>query len=287
MNKQTKKTTQAPEIAISRPVTPEEHAYAYERWAAERAALGSGSLRRPRRVSGVVAVMRDALPRLAGESKKLATLPGFTKKTVDELREQWVVMAKSHQGWKTARRTASEAPESGEGAERRSLISEGLELRLSLAQGVRSLSVKGGPLGAKTMKSLALDGTYEGLADDLASLSALFREKWSKVDGKSLVTLEQVARAEEVSNALLAARAVSSEVLATASDDRQRAFTLAVTTYERIRTGLLFIYGDESVVDAIAPSLATVPVRKVKKGPAKKAPAEKAPEAAPSTPPTK
>lgn len=97
------------------------------------------------------------------------------------------------------------------------------------------------------------------LATDLIALSALFRRSWEQVQGKTLITREDLEEATRIGTALLGALGAKDNAAVRAAPElterKHRAFTLLVRAYNDARRALMYLRFDMDDVDVIAPSL--------------------------------
>jgi hypothetical protein len=98
-------------------------------------------------------------------------------------------------------------------------------------------------------------------ADDLIALGRLFDEAWDRVEGKVLVTREQIDRAPVLGGQLhkaLAAREVEPSPLVPPTDRRfvqAQAFTLFARIYDQARRGVSYLRWLEGDAHLLVPSL--------------------------------
>jgi hypothetical protein len=84
---------------------------------------------------------------------------------------------------------------------------------------------------------------HQDTADDLGALHELFSEHWDRAAGKCEVTLEEVARAEELGAAMLQALSPTrSEELDEARDLRNRAAEHLRRGFEEVRAAALYVF---------------------------------------------
>jgi len=99
---------------------------------------------------------------------------------------------------------------------------------------------------------------YKNLAQDLQLLSRVMREGWDKIQNKSATTAEDLKAAYQMSVRLMrivGLREQGPALLAAATDQRLRAFTLFITVYEDVRRAVAYLRGRQGDADTIAPSL--------------------------------
>jgi hypothetical protein len=111
------------------------------------------------------------------------------------------------------------------------------------AQNATALAQRGFVDGQK-LKELKGPKGYRNVAFDLFTLAALLRENWDKVLGKTAVQAMELDQAETLADRLLTAigaREQAPAVAAETADNRQRAFSLFVESYDHARRALTFV----------------------------------------------
>jgi hypothetical protein len=101
---------------------------------------------------------------------------------------------------------------------------------------------------------------YRQLAFDLFALSALMRERWSTIAGKTAIELKELDQAEMLADRILTGvgqREQTPAVAADAAENRQRAFTLFVSAYDHARRAVSFLHWDAEDTDDLVPSVYT------------------------------
>lgn len=99
---------------------------------------------------------------------------------------------------------------------------------------------------------------YKNVADDLDKLSLVLRDSWSAIEGKSPLTKEEIEKGRVLGKKLADAAAKRDKAPAVAGpalDDRARAFTLFVRTWDEIRAAVQYVRHKQGDADRIAPSL--------------------------------
>jgi hypothetical protein len=134
---------------------------------------------------------------------------------------------------------------------------EATKLRQQLVSDVNAL-VFHGLIPAEALASLKGPPGYLNLASDLYLLAGVVRANWDKVMGKTVIAEATLARAEELSERLVAGvglREQGTAAVAASGAHRQRAFTLLVKTYDQVRRAVSFLRWNDGDVESIAPSL--------------------------------
>jgi hypothetical protein len=144
---------------------------------------------------------------------------------------------------------ASGSPESA-----KALIDEATRLREGLLIAAEALAHRA-LLDADAVARIRKGSGNADLAGDLGALTALFREGWSKISGKTAVERSEVDRAAELGPAVLVATAAKKHKNTDTEAQRARAFTLLVNAYDACRQALGYLRWKEGDLDALAPSL--------------------------------
>jgi hypothetical protein len=99
---------------------------------------------------------------------------------------------------------------------------------------------------------------YRNTAFDVMALAAMLRDAWPNIVGKTALELSELDRAEMLADRLLTAVGLRDQgpaIIAEASENRQKAFTLFVSAYDYVRRAVSFLRWSEEDVERIAPSL--------------------------------
>lgn len=150
----------------------------------------------------------------------------------------------------------------------RSLIDEGKPLRDAMLQDWGAPMVLWGVLTQQELSTLKNGKGHDDLANDLVFLGERCVQRWAKLDGRVLFTLEDARRALSVGNQLMVARAVPDVVppadgeqsVTKAREDHRRAFTLVLESINEYRKGLAWLRRDDPGfdVDKVVPSPYTI-----------------------------
>jgi hypothetical protein len=117
---------------------------------------------------------------------------------------------------------------------------------------------KRGLLDGQRLKELKGPPGYKNMAFDLLTLAAMFREKWSALEGKTPLQAKDLNEAETLADQLISAvgaREHASARTLAASDRRQRAFTLFTSAYDQTRRAISYLRWNQGDLDSFAPSL--------------------------------
>jgi hypothetical protein len=189
-----------------------------------------------------------ALPRIATFRERANQLIEFDIKNFDSL-ETYALALMHAQGEYVA---ASTPPEG-----LIALHEAGVGLRDNLYSDALALAHRG-LINGEPLKDFKTAPGYKNLAEDLVGLSALLRRSWEKIGARTMITIAELAQAEDLSDRLLQALAMrerASNALADAIHTRLQVFTLFVNAYDQVRRAISFLRWLEDDVDAIAPSL--------------------------------
>jgi hypothetical protein len=116
---------------------------------------------------------------------------------------------------------------------------------------------KRGVLDAQKLRELKGGPGYKNIAFDLLTLVAMFRDKWSVLEGKTLIQPKELKDAQMLADRLISAVGEREQTPAQAieAERRQRAFSLFVKAYDQARRAISYLRWEQGDVDSIAPSL--------------------------------
>jgi hypothetical protein len=175
-------------------------------------------------------------------------IPGFDATLIDQVEDAAVAL---HQA-ESDRLAASGPPNAFD----ESLV-EASRLRELLLADVNNLVVRG-LLDGSPVEELKGPTGHKNLASDLGALSSLVERNWDRIQGKTAVEPQELARARALSLEIVtkvAMRAQSEPVVTDASDIRNRAFTLLARRYDKLRQAVSFLRWEQDDVDNFTPSL--------------------------------
>lgn len=199
-------------------------------------------------VTTAVTTATGALPEIMALRERASKIPDFEIKHFDSL-EAYALATMHVQGEYVA---ASAPPQ-----ELLSLNAQGVALRDVLHSDATALAKRGLMNGSK-LSTFKVSPGYKILAEDLVGLSSLLRHNWESIGSKTAITMAELDQAGEFSDKLLSAvgaREQAPAVLADASVQRQRVFTLFVNAYHQVRRAIAFLRWEEDDLETIAPSL--------------------------------
>jgi len=189
-----------------------------------------------------------ALPEILALRDRAKALPEFDVQHLDNL-ETYALAAMHAHGDYIA---ASAPPEA-----LLALSEQATALRDTLYSDALALSNRGLISGEKLPDMKSVIG-YKLLATDLIALSSLLRRSWDKISTKTAVTMNELDRAEILSDQLMSAvgtREQAPAVVAEVIQQRQRMLTLLVKSYDQARRAITFLRWNEDDLETIAPSL--------------------------------
>jgi hypothetical protein len=195
-------------------------------------------------VMGVLPFLQALRPRIVAE------LPQFNIVRFDKVEAYTLALGHAHALYLAA----SEPTEALE-----AIAETAADLRDVLFADARALAQRR-LIDGERLKELKGVKGYRQLAFDLFALSALMRERWSTISGKTAIELKELDQAEWLADRILTGvgqREQTSAVAADAAENRQRAFTLFVNAYDHARRAVSFFQWDTEDADALAPSVYT------------------------------
>lgn len=160
------------------------------------------------------------------------------------------------------------APPRAPGEAAQALYDEATQIRSLLLAQAEVLAMKGVLDPAKVAQIRSGSG-YVDTANDVVSLSLVFRQAWPAVQGKSVVTQADCERADVVGRELLTAmgaRMVGEERLTKEETRlrRSRCYTLFVRAYDQCRQAAAYLRWKEGDADLLVPPLSQRAGRKRK-----------------------
>jgi hypothetical protein len=207
-----------------------------------------------------VATVRGALPKIQPfRGQILCALPEFDRKNLDHLELYALALMQAQAVFLAAK---------GGLKDRTALAEEAYQLRKRLLADVTTLNDRG-VLPDVNLNDLKGPNGHLNIACDVMSLANLLRSHWDTISGRYPITLEELDRAEVLSDDLTQAVGVREripEALIRAGNQRLRAYTLFINAYTEVRNAVIYIRREEQDYDRIAPSL--YHGRKSKKKPA-------------------
>lgn len=137
------------------------------------------------------------------------------------------------------------------------LTEEAVKLRETLATDAQALARRSLIDGGQLVGLRGANG-YKNIAQDLLILSKVMQDAWPNIQGKSATTTEDLKTASQMSTRLsriVGLREQGPAQLAAVTDQRLRAFTLVLRTYEDARRAVNYLRARQGDADTIIPSL--------------------------------
>jgi hypothetical protein len=175
-------------------------------------------------------------------------LPGFDLVNIDQLETYTLATAHAHAIYVAASAPPDPLAE---------LMSDASALRDKLYSDAVALANRGLVSGAR-LADYNGAASYENIAFDLLRLTALLRQAWPQIEGKTALALAELASADLIGAGLVKAVAAceqSPSVPTGVTQLRQRMFTLFANAWDQVRRALSYLRWSEDDVDTIAPSL--------------------------------
>lgn len=117
---------------------------------------------------------------------------------------------------------------------------------------------KRGMIDGTRLKDLKGPPGYKNMAFDTLMLVAMFREKWSELEGKVPLQANELKEAHILAHRLVAAVGVREQApvqAAATAERRQRAFSLFLKAYDQARRAISYLRWEQGDMESIAPSL--------------------------------
>ena len=202
-------------------------------------------------ISRAVSRVLGALPAINALRPQMTTLPGFDASKHDKLETYALAAWYAH---------ILAMPPSSTDSPLQPLLVEAAPLRDDMLKAAEMLA-HFGIFDQAHVDDIRRGSGYIDVANDLVSLHAIFKKKWSEVAAKTPITPQQVDRAEELGTEVLtklgARLQPNGEPIITgeAVARRARAFTLFMGAYDRVRRHVSFLRWDDGDAELIAPSV--------------------------------
>jgi hypothetical protein len=234
----------------AKPAEPPKAQAAFEQIQPEMAALGAESLGKINvDISQAVSISLGVLPGLLFLRPAMAKLPDFEIGQFDKLETYALGAWYAH---------LLALPPASATNPVQLLLEEASALRLLLLSDAEALAARG-LLDLKSVQEIRGGQGNLDIANDLVALSALMGASWSKIEGKTAATADEVHRAGDLGPLLIAALGVrehgATATPAEAADRKVRAFTLFTAAYDQVRRAVSYLRWNEGDADSLAPSL--------------------------------
>jgi hypothetical protein len=175
-------------------------------------------------------------------------LPSFDVASFDRLEDYALALRVTH----AAYLMATERPSDLE-----LLTDDAIEMRETLLKDAQALArrnlIDGGPLA--NLKGI---NGYKNIAQDLQLLNEILQDAWPNIQGKTAITADELKTSSQIATRLwgvVRLREQGPAQVAAATDQRLRAFTLVLRTYEDARRAVNYLRARQGDADAIMPSL--------------------------------
>ena len=200
-------------------------------------------------VSAALQTILGVLPEAkALREQIIKELPSFDIAPFDRLEDYALALGVTQ----TAFLIATERP-----SDLQPLADEALQLRETLLKDAQALARRNLIDGGQLANLKGVNG-YKNIAQDLQILSKILQDAWPNIQGRAGTTADELKTASQMSTRLsrvVGMREQGPAQVAAATDDRLRAFTLVLRTYEDARRAVKYLRGRQGDADSIMPSL--------------------------------
>ena len=200
-------------------------------------------------VMSSIRTTEGVLPKIAGMRPLIAQLiPQFPMLFFDQLEDRALALGHTQ----TVYESTQEPP-----AVPQALIDEAKQAH-DIAHSEVTTQVHRGLVPPQALSTLNGGNGYRNLAADLFKLSEALKSNWSKIAGRTSMTLAELDHMENLAdqiNQSLGIREQMPELEASAARDRQAAYTLFLEAYDEVRAAIAYVRRKEGDVDDIMPSL--------------------------------
>lgn len=200
--------------------------------------------------ASVVGMVVWACSAMAPYKDTLATMPGMDMARFSKLSDY----ARALAYWQQRARLTNAVPMG-----LTELVQKGTVVRDRTLRDLEA-HVRHGHLDANVLDPFGGPISYRKLGNDLEALSILVHDTWSKLEGRTLLTLDAMDDAYRLGARIIdacAERDLAPATAARATQMRDRAYTLVVRTYNEARSAMMFVRRAEGDADSIVPSLYT------------------------------
>lgn len=147
-------------------------------------------------IPSAMIIVLGAMPKLiALREDFIRKLPGFPIELMDTLELRAMAMGYAY----SVRLARSKKPEPVP-----QLVAQGKQLRATLLADARYLAIRGLVNGVP-LETLAKGSSHRSVVSDLFALTYVLRSHWPTIQGKTVLTLEELSAAEQVADQLLMA----------------------------------------------------------------------------------
>ena len=228
-------------------------------------------------VMSSIRTTEGVLPKIAGMRPLIVQLlPQFQILLFDQLEDRALALGHTQ----TVHESTQKPP-----AIPQALIDDATKAHTIALSDVTTL-VHRGLIPSQALSTLNGGNGYRNLADDLFKLSEALRSNWSKISGRTSMTLAELDHMENLAdqiNQVLGIREQMPQLQASAARDRQAAYTLFLEAYDEVRAAIAYVRRKDGDVDEIMPSLYAGRNGGMKKKPVPDDPTKPVAPAAPAT----
>jgi len=200
-------------------------------------------------VSAALQTILAALPKLrALRGQIVKELPSFDIASFDRLEDYALALSVTQTALLLATKPPSELP---------ALAEDALQLRETLLRDAQALARRNLIDGGQLAGLKGVNG-YKNIAQDLQILSKILQDAWPQIQGKTATTTDELKTASQMAtrlSRLVGLREQGPARVAVATDDRRRAFTLVLRTYEDARRAIANLRAPQRDVNTVVPSL--------------------------------
>lgn len=200
-------------------------------------------------VQTAAATVLGSLPEIrAFRARIVKELPAFDVAAFDSLEDYVLALSAAQATFQTATAPSDDLEP---------LAAEGVRLREMLLAEARALALRG-LVDKHKLDNLKGATSRMNIAQDLQALSTVLLDSWAKIQGKTPTTQEDLLTASRIGTRLtrlVGTRDQGPAVAAEATEQRLRAFTLMLRTYEEARAAIGYLRRREEDAESIAPSL--------------------------------
>ena len=200
-------------------------------------------------VQAAVGTVLGALPEIRAFRERIVKeLSAFDVAAFDSLEDYVLALSAAQATFQTATAPSDDLEP---------LAAEGMKLRELLLAEAKALSLRG-LVDKQKLSNLKGATSRMNIAQDLLALSTVLLDSWSKIQGKTPTTQDDLLTASRLGTRLtrlVGTRDQGPAVVAEATDQRLRVFTLMLHTYEEARAAIGYLRRREEDAESIAPTL--------------------------------
>ena len=227
-------------------------------------------------VPDAICTTEGVIPKIAGMKPLIAQLlPQFPMELFDQLEERALALGHAQ----TVYQSTHHPPPALQ-----TLYNDGSKIHDIALSEVTTL-VRRGLIPTTVLSSLNGGNGYRNLAADLFKLSEALQSNWDAISNRTTMTQAELNYMENIADQIyqaLGIREQMPELQASATRDRQAAYTLFIEAYDEVRAAIAYVRRKEGDVDEIMPSLYAGRHGGMKKKPVVDEPPDPAPTPAPA-----